>query len=116
VTEFPAPTRARLGRSGRPAGPEGVKRWRGTVKFFNQQKGYGFISREVGDDVFVYCSAIPGSGFTTFREGQRVEFDVGPGENGDGAQPVRPISSPVAVGLAAGRAGLDAGLAARRGR
>jgi cold shock protein len=63
----------------------------GTVKFFNDQKGYGFISREQGDDVFVHFSAIQGSGFKTLQEGQRVEFDVGPGKKGEEAQNVRPI-------------------------
>lgn len=63
----------------------------GTVKFFNEQKGYGFISREQGDDVFVHYSNIQGSGFKTLQEGQRVEFDVGPGKKGEEAQNVRPI-------------------------
>ncbi|HEV3450198.1 MAG TPA: cold-shock protein [Acidimicrobiia bacterium] len=61
------------------------------MKFFNDQKGYGFISREQGDDVFVHFSAIQGSGFKTLQEGQRVEFDVGPGKKGEEAQNVRPI-------------------------
>jgi CspA family cold shock protein len=64
---------------------------RGTVKFFNEQKGYGFISREQGDDVFVHFSAIQGSGFKTLQEGQAVEFDVGPGKKGEEAQNVRPV-------------------------
>jgi CspA family cold shock protein len=63
----------------------------GTVKFFNEQKGYGFISREQGDDVFVHFSAIQGTGFKTLQEGQRVEFEVGRGKKGDEAQNVRPI-------------------------
>jgi cold shock protein len=63
----------------------------GTVKFFNDQKGYGFISREQGDDVFVHFSAIQGSGFKTLQEGQNVEFDVGRGQKGEEAQNVRPI-------------------------
>jgi len=61
------------------------------VKFFNDQKGYGFISREQGDDVFVHFSAIQGSGFKTLQEGQNVEFDVGRGQKGEEAQNVRPI-------------------------
>jgi len=61
------------------------------VKFFNEQKGYGFISREQGDDVFVHFSAIQGSGFKTLQEGQAVEFDVGPGKKGEEAQNVRPV-------------------------
>jgi CspA family cold shock protein len=63
----------------------------GTVKFFNAQKGYGFISREEGDDVFVHFSAIEGTGYKSLEEGQRVEFDVGPGKKGDEARNVRPV-------------------------
>mgnify|MGYP001320535790 FL=1 len=63
----------------------------GTVKFFNEQKGYGFISREQGEDVFVHFSNIQGEGFKTLHEGQRVEFDIGRGRKGDEAQNVRPI-------------------------
>ena len=63
----------------------------GTVKFFNEQKGYGFISREQGDDVFVHFSNIQGEGFKTLHEGQRVEFDIGRGRKGDEAQNVRPL-------------------------
>jgi CspA family cold shock protein len=63
----------------------------GTVKFFNEQKGYGFISREQGDDVFVHFSAIQGTGFKTLQEGQHVEFEVARGKKGEEAQNVRPI-------------------------
>jgi CspA family cold shock protein len=63
----------------------------GTVKFFNAEKGFGFISREQGDDVFVHFSAIVGTGYKTLDEGQRVEFDVGPGRKGEEATNVRPI-------------------------
>ena len=63
----------------------------GTVKFFNNEKGFGFISREQGDDVFVHFSAIVGTGYKTLDEGQRVEFDVGPGRKGEEATNVRPI-------------------------
>ena len=63
----------------------------GTVKFFNAEKGFGFISREQGDDVFVHFSAIQGTGYKTLEEGQRVEFDIGPGRKGDEAQNVRAI-------------------------
>ena len=61
----------------------------GTVKFFNAEKGFGFISREQGDDVFVHYSNIQGSGYKSLDEGQRVEFDVAPGRKGDEAQNVR---------------------------
>jgi cold shock protein len=63
----------------------------GTVKFFNAEKGFGFISREGGDDVFVHFSAIQSNGYKTLNEGQRVEFDVAPGRKGEEAQNVRPI-------------------------
>ena len=63
----------------------------GTVKFFNAEKGFGFISREQGVDVLVHFSAIQGTGYKTLEEGQRVEFDVGPGRKGEEAQNVRPI-------------------------
>jgi CspA family cold shock protein len=63
----------------------------GTVKFFNAEKGFGFIEREDADDVFVHYSAIQTSGYRTLEEGQRVEFDVGPGKKGEEAQNVRPI-------------------------
>ncbi|HEX7095434.1 MAG TPA: cold shock domain-containing protein [Acidimicrobiales bacterium] len=63
----------------------------GTVKFFNAEKGYGFISREEGGDLFVHYSNIAGSGYRSLDEGQRVEFDVVPGRKGDEAQNVRVI-------------------------
>ena len=63
----------------------------GTVKFFNAEKGYGFISRTDGEDVFVHYSNIEGSGFRTLEEGQNVEFDVGPGRKGDEAQNVKTV-------------------------
>ncbi len=49
---------------------------RGTVKWFNEKKGYGFIQQEGGPDVFVHFSAIKGEGFKTLEEGQQVEFEV----------------------------------------
>jgi cold shock protein len=61
------------------------------VKFFNAEKGFGFISREDGDDVFVHYSNIQGSGYKSLQEGQRVEFDVAPGRKGEEAQNVRPL-------------------------
>ncbi|MBI3081132.1 MAG: cold shock domain-containing protein [Candidatus Methylomirabilales bacterium] len=54
----------------------------GTVKWFNDAKGYGFISRSDGPDVFVHYSAIQGDGFRTLSEGQQVEFDVVDGPKG----------------------------------
>lgn len=54
----------------------------GTVKWFNNDKGYGFITRESGDDVFVHFSAIQGDGFKSLDEGQHVTFDVEEGERG----------------------------------
>jgi len=63
----------------------------GTVKWFNGEKGFGFIAREQGDDVFVHFSAIQGDGYKTLEEGQRVEFDVGPGRKGEEAQNVRVV-------------------------
>jgi CspA family cold shock protein len=54
----------------------------GVVKFFNAEKGYGFISREGGKDVFVHYSNIEGSGYRTLEADQRVEFDIAPGKKG----------------------------------
>ena len=54
----------------------------GTVKWFNAEKGFGFISREDGSDVFVHFSAIQGDGFKTLEEGQAVTFDVEEGQRG----------------------------------
>ena len=57
----------------------------GKVKWFNAEKGYGFIEREDGGDVFVHCSAIQSEGFKTLEEGQAVEFDVVQGNRGEQA-------------------------------
>ena len=59
-----------------------TERISGTVKWFNGAKGYGFIEREEGDDVFVHYSAIQGEGFKDLAEGQKVEFEVEQGPKG----------------------------------
>jgi len=69
-------------REFRMEGGESLMRVTGTVKWFNDAKGYGFIAREDGDDVFVHYSAISGSGFRSLNEGQAVEFDVVDGPKG----------------------------------
>ncbi|HHS83374.1 MAG TPA: cold-shock protein [Gammaproteobacteria bacterium] len=60
----------------------------GTVKWFNNSKGYGFIQREQGDDVFVHFRAIKGDGYRTLEEGQQVEFSVTQGQKGLQAEEV----------------------------
>lgn len=63
-------------------------RVQGTVKFFNAEKGYGFISREQGQDIFVHYSAIQGSGYRSLTEGQQVEFEIVSGPKGEEASAV----------------------------
>jgi len=63
----------------------------GTVKWFNGQKGYGFIAREGGDDVFVHYSAIQGEGFRNLEEGDRVEFSIEQGQKGPSAVDVQRV-------------------------
>jgi cold shock protein len=63
----------------------------GTVKWFSNEKGFGFISREGQDDVFVHFSAIQGEGYRSLTEGQTVEFDVVDGPKGKQAANVRPV-------------------------
>ncbi|MEJ2633827.1 MAG: cold-shock protein [Calditrichia bacterium] len=65
-----------------------AERETGTVKWFNESKGFGFITREKGEDVFVHYSAIRSEGFRSLEEGQRVEFTVGQGKKGLQAQDV----------------------------
>jgi len=61
----------------------------GTVKWFNNEKGYGFIAVDGGQDVFVHCSAIQSDGYRSLDEGQRVEFEVAQGPKGPQADAVR---------------------------
>jgi CspA family cold shock protein len=63
----------------------------GTVKWFNAQKGYGFIARDDGSDVFVHQSAIEATGYRTLQEGQRVEFDIEEDAKGFKAAHVTPL-------------------------
>ncbi|MDP8234163.1 MAG: cold-shock protein [Candidatus Saelkia tenebricola] len=58
---------------------------KGTVKWFSNEKGYGFITPESGKDVFVHHSAIQSSGYATLEEGQQVEFEIGQGPKGEHA-------------------------------
>jgi cold shock protein len=77
----------------RVLGP-GIKEFqvaRGTVKWFNEAKGFGFISQEGGEDVFVHFSAISGDGFKTLAEGEALEFDVTRGPKGLQAANVRKV-------------------------
>jgi cold shock protein len=73
-------------RKGTPASME-----QGTVKWFNDAKGFGFISRANGEDVFVHFSAIQASGFRTLKEGQAVQFNVVQGPKGWQAENVQPV-------------------------
>jgi CspA family cold shock protein len=64
----------------------------GTVKWFNETKGFGFIEQESGPDVFAHFSAIEGSGFKTLAEGQKVEFVIGEGKKGPQAESINVVS------------------------
>lgn len=63
----------------------------GTVKWFNESKGFGFIEQEGGPDVFAHFSQIQGSGFKTLAEGQKVEFTMGQGQKGPHAENIVPL-------------------------
>ena len=63
----------------------------GVVKWFSNEKGYGFIARDGEPDVFVHFSAIEGTGYRSLTEGQQVEFEVGAGQKGPEAQTVRVV-------------------------
>jgi CspA family cold shock protein len=69
-----------------------TERETGTVKWFNASKGYGFVTRDEGGDIFVHYTAIQGSGYRSLDEGQRVEFTVGQGKKGLQAQDVSVIN------------------------
>jgi CspA family cold shock protein len=72
-----------------------AERETGTVKWFNDAKGFGFIERPQGGDVFVHFSSIRGAGFRTLTEGQKVQYGVAQGERGPQAQDVSPVAAEV---------------------
>jgi CspA family cold shock protein len=88
----------------------------GTVKWFNPEKGFGFITRENGEkDVFVHHSAIQGSGFRTLDEGERVEFDVVQGQKGPAAENVVRLDAPQGGSSGGGYGGGGGGRGGRGG-
>jgi cold shock protein len=80
------------GHRGRRRHNQEVKMTQGTVKWFNGDKGYGFIAVEGGPDVFVHFSAITGGGYRSLEEGQKVELDITQGQKGPQAENVRVIA------------------------
>src|SRR5260370_102960 len=79
-----------------------VKMAQGTVKWFNGDKGYGFIAVEGGPDVFVHFSAITGAGYRSLEEGQKVEFDITQGQKGPQAENVRVVGRRIGTDWLAG--------------
>ncbi len=80
-----------LAAGGPPRSARRSRLTQGTVKWFSNEKGYGFIARPDGDDVFVHFSAIAGEGYRTLTEGQEVEFDIVEGPKGKQAANVKPV-------------------------
>ncbi len=70
-----------------------MAQYAGTVRWFNNAKGYGFLGRDGGPDVFVHFSSIQSSGYKSLKEGQPVEFDVIQGDKGPQADQVKPIEA-----------------------
>lgn len=70
-----------------------MAQYAGTVRWFNNAKGYGFLGRENGEDVFVHYSSIQSDGYKSLKEGDPVEFDVIQGEKGPQADQVKPLKS-----------------------
>ena len=69
-----------------------AERVEGTVKWFSNEKGYGFIAQPNGEDIFVHYSAVSGSGYRSLNEGDRVEFEVTQGQKGKQASDVKVLS------------------------
>jgi CspA family cold shock protein len=90
-TATPLLTRAILLSTNSIEGNRNIKMEQGTVKWFNDAKGYGFISRQNGEDVFVHFSAIQAGGFRSLQEGQAVQFDVTKGPKGWQAENVQAL-------------------------
>jgi CspA family cold shock protein len=88
--DLPAEVQRRNQRNIQQKGTKATVMETGTVKWFNDAKGYGFISRQNGEDVFVHFSAIQASGFRSLQEGQQVQFDVVKGPKGWQAENVKP--------------------------